>query len=47
MLGDDAEPDYEQVRKLENVRQVLDESLRLWPTVPMFTRTPLAGHGRR
>ena len=40
VLGDDAEPDYEQVRKLTYVRQVLDESLRLWPTAPMFTRMP-------
>ena len=23
------------------VRQILDETLRLWPTAPMFTRTPL------
>ncbi len=40
MLGGDAEPDYEQVRRLAYVRQVLDESLRLWPTAPMFTRMP-------
>ncbi len=40
VLGDDAEPTYEQVRQLTYVRQVLDESLRLWPTAPMFTRMP-------
>ena len=48
MLGGDAEPDYEQIHRLTYVRQILDESLRLWPTAPMFTRTPLRGHrGRR
>jgi len=41
VLGDDAEPTYEQIHRLSYVRQVLDESLRLWPTAPMFTRTPL------
>ncbi len=38
VLGDTAEPTYEQVHKLTYVRQILDESLRLWPTAPMFTR---------
>ena len=42
VLGDDAMPSYEQVRRLVYVRQILDETLRLWPTAPMFTRTPLA-----
>ena len=41
VLGDDAEPDYDQIHRLTYVRQVLDESLRMWPTAPMFTRTPL------
>ena len=42
VLGDDgAQPDYEQVHRLTYVRQVLDETLRLWPTAPMFTRMPL------
>ncbi len=40
VLGGDAEPDHEQVRRLVYVRQVLDESLRLWPTAPMFARVP-------
>ena len=34
-------PSYGQVRKLGYVRQILDESLRLWPTAPGFTRYPL------
>ena len=41
VLGADAEPSYDQVHRLTYVRQILDESLRLWPTAPMFTRTPL------
>lgn len=41
VLGDTAEPSYEQVHRLTYVRQILDESLRLWPTAPMFTRAPL------
>ncbi len=41
VLGDTAEPTYEQVHRLTYVRQILDESLRLWPTAPMFTRAPL------
>jgi unspecific monooxygenase len=36
----DAEPTFEQVAKFRAVRRVLDESLRLWPTAPAFTRTP-------
>ena len=35
------QPTYEQIHRLTYVRQVLDETLRLWPTAPMFTRTPL------
>jgi unspecific monooxygenase len=38
VLGDTAEPTYEQVHKLTYVRQILDESLRLWPTAPAFAR---------
>lgn len=43
-----AEPEFEQVAKLRYVRRVLDESLRLWPTVPAYAReatadTTLAG----
>ena len=33
-------PSYNQVRKLGYVRQILEESLRLWPTAPGFTRYP-------
>lgn len=33
-----AAPEYEQVSKLRYVRRVLDESLRLWPTAPGFSR---------
>ena len=36
----DAEPTFEQVPKFRYVRRVLDESLRLWPTAPAFTRSP-------
>lgn len=36
----DAEPTFEQVAKFRYVRRVLDESLRLWPTVPAFARSP-------
>ncbi len=42
VLGDTAEPTYEQVHQLTFVRQILDESLRLWPTAPMFTRAARA-----
>lgn len=33
-------PSYAQVRKLSYVTQVLQETLRLWPTAPGFTRYP-------
>ncbi|KUO06449.1 cytochrome P450 [Streptomyces caeruleatus] len=36
--GGTAVPGYDQVAKLRYVRRVLDESQRLWPTVPAFTR---------
>ncbi len=35
-------PTAAQVRKLAYVGQVLEETLRLWPTAPGFTRYPLA-----
>ena len=41
VLGGTAAPTFEQVHRLTYVRQVLDESLRMWPTAPMFTRRPL------
>jgi len=42
ILGSDpaAEPTFEQVAKFRYLRRVLDESLRLWPTAPAFTRSP-------
>ncbi len=40
ILTDAADPTYDQVHRLTYVRQILDESLRLWPTAPMFTRAP-------
>lgn len=33
-------PAFEQVAKLRYVRRVLDESLRLWPTAPVYARQP-------
>jgi cytochrome P450 len=38
--GPDAEPAFEQVAKFRQIRRVLDEALRLWPTAPAFTRSP-------
>jgi unspecific monooxygenase len=40
--GHPADPDYAQVSKLRYVRRVLDESLRLWPTAPGFSREAVA-----
>ena len=40
VLGGTAEPTFEQVHRLTYVTQVLNESLRLWPTAPGFNRTP-------
>ncbi|MGY1643485.1 bifunctional cytochrome P450/NADPH--P450 reductase [Geodermatophilus sp. SYSU D00703] len=40
VLGRTPEPTFEQVQRLRYVRQVLDESLRLWPTAPGFSRAP-------
>jgi cytochrome P450 / NADPH-cytochrome P450 reductase len=44
VLGTDpaVQPSAAHVRKLTYVAQILDETLRLWPTAPGFTRTPLA-----
>lgn len=36
--GDTDTPAYEQVARLRYVRRVLDESLRLWPTAPAYSR---------
>jgi cytochrome P450 / NADPH-cytochrome P450 reductase len=40
VLGTTAEPTFEQIQRLRYVRQVLDETLRLWPTAPGFNRYP-------
>ncbi|MYX46728.1 cytochrome P450, partial [Streptomyces sp. SID89] len=39
---DTPDPEYGDVGKLTYIRQVLNESLRLWPTAPAFTVEPLA-----
>ncbi|MCP9211927.1 bifunctional cytochrome P450/NADPH--P450 reductase [Streptomyces sp. NEAU-Y11] len=36
----DPEPTFEDIGRLRYTRQVLNETLRLWPTAPSFTRTP-------
>jgi cytochrome P450/NADPH-cytochrome P450 reductase len=43
VLGTDpgVEPTAAQVRKLTYIAQILEETLRLWPTAPGFTRFPL------
>jgi cytochrome P450/NADPH-cytochrome P450 reductase len=38
VLGSTAEPTFDQVNRLRYIRQILDETLRLWPTAPGFTR---------
>ena len=40
-------PTFEQVHRLTYVRQVLDESLRLWPTAPGVQPLSLRGHRDR
>ena len=42
VLGTDVAvlPSYAQVRKLTYIPQILEETLRLWPTAPGFTRYP-------
>ena len=42
VLGTDLSvlPTYAQVHQVPYVTQILEETLRLWPTVPMFTRHP-------
>ena len=40
MFGATAAPTFDQVHRLRYVRQILDETLRLWPTAPGFNRTP-------
>jgi cytochrome P450/NADPH-cytochrome P450 reductase len=42
VLGTDLSvlPTYAQVHQMPYVSQILDETLRLWPTAPVFTRHP-------
>ncbi|HZS00814.1 MAG TPA: cytochrome P450 [Chloroflexota bacterium] len=42
VLGTDLSvlPTYAQIHQLPYVRQILDETLRLWPTAPAFSRYP-------
>ena len=50
VLGTDPSvpPTVAQVQQLGYIRQILDETLRLWPTAPAFTRQARADHdGRR
>ena len=39
----DSDPSYRQVMELRYIRQVLNESLRLWPTAPMYALFPIEG----
>ncbi len=45
VLGTDLEtdPTYAQVGQLRYLRQILEESLRLWPTAPLFALFPKEG----
>lgn len=38
-----ADPTYRQVTELRYVKQILHESLRLWPTAPMYALFPIEG----
>jgi cytochrome P450/NADPH-cytochrome P450 reductase len=40
VLGTTARPTFDQVQRLRYCRQVLQETLRLWPTAPAFSRYP-------
>lgn len=42
VLGSDLSvlPSYEQVNQLRYISQILKETLRLWPTAPLFSRYP-------
>jgi cytochrome P450/NADPH-cytochrome P450 reductase len=40
VLGTTAQPTFDQVQRLRYTRQVLQEALRLQPTVPVFNRYP-------
>jgi cytochrome P450/NADPH-cytochrome P450 reductase len=43
VLGGDlsADPTDKQIARLDLIPRILNESLRLWPTAPIFTRAPL------
>ena len=47
VLGSDLSvaPSYEKIHALTYVQQVLEETLRLWPTAPAFSRGPKSEHG--
>ena len=50
VLGTDPSvpPTVAQIGQLGYIRQILDETLRLWPTAPAFTRQARrSDHGRR
>ncbi|QUH02694.1 cytochrome P450 [Saccharopolyspora erythraea] len=40
VVGSTAEPTLAQLGELGYLRQIVDETLRLWPTAPAFTRAP-------
>lgn len=41
ILDPGADPTFEQVAKFRLLRRIIDESLRLWPTAPGFSRGPV------
>lgn len=41
---DDPEPSFKEAAKLRYIRQILDETLRLWPTAPAFFREARTDH---
>lgn len=41
ILGSTTEPAFDQVAKFRLLRRIIDESLRLWPTAPGFSRGPI------
>ena len=47
VLGGDLEeaPSYDQLHALTYLQQILEETLRLWPTAPAFTRGPKSESG--
>lgn len=47
VLGTDLSrpPTYEQIHSLDYIQMILEETLRLWPTAPAFTRGPRKAPG--